>query len=176
MTRPPESETLYLVEPTPDFKDAFCDMVQELLAGGNTRFIAALTDFDDYLRLCEEHARGEGLPPGRVPYVYHWLIRDERDVVATSCLRLRLTPALLKEGGHIGYQVRPSERRKGYGTLLLALTLEKAHQRGLRRVLVTCDTDNIASGKIIRANGGVLENEVISDVTGKRVSRYWIEL
>jgi len=176
MAQPPENETLCLVEPSADFKDAFCDMAEEALSEGDLRFFGALSDFEAYLRQCEIDARGVGLPAGKVPSIQYWLIRNNREVLATSNLRLRLTPALLKEGGHIGYQVRLSERRKGYGTRLLALMLEKARERGFDRVLITCDTDNIASGKIIRANGGVFENEVVSDVSGKPVSRYWIIL
>jgi predicted acetyltransferase len=97
-------------------------------------------------------------------------------MIGITHLRHRLTDPLRKEGGHIGYNIRPSERRKGYGTKILELALDKAREIGLKRVLVTCDTDNVASGKIIRKNGGVFEGESISDRSGKPVSRYWIEL
>jgi predicted acetyltransferase len=83
----------------------------------------------------------------------------------------------MKEGGHIGYTVRPSDRRKGYGSTLCRLMLEEAWSRlGLRRVLITCDTDNVGSARIIQKNGGVFESEVRSDHSGKRVSRYWVDL
>ncbi len=59
-----------------------------------------------------------------------WLVRDGCRVLAQSSLRHHLTPALERFGGHIGYVVRPSERRQGYGTLLLALTLASARARG----------------------------------------------
>jgi predicted acetyltransferase len=85
-------------------------------------------------------------------------------------------PALEHHGGHVGYAIRPSERLKGYGTRLLALTLDKAREMGLGRVLVTCDTDNFASVRVIEKNGGVLENQVISNRSGKMISRYWIAL
>ncbi len=79
-------------------------------------------------------------------------------------------------GGHIGYRIRPSERRKGYGTLILALTLAEARKLGLPRVLLTCDQDNIASARVIQANGGALASEGYSPQTQTLVSRYWIEL
>ena len=71
--------------------------------------------------------------------------------------------------------MRPSERRKGYGTLILELTLEKAKDLGLDKVLLTCDTDNVASAKIIEKNGGKLAGQAISNKNGKQISRYWIE-
>ena len=55
----------------------------------------------------------------------------------------------MEEGGHIGYVIRPSERRKGYGTLILGLALVQAHACGLDRVRFTCNTENIASARII---------------------------
>ena len=66
----------------------------------------------------------------------------------------------LKEGGHIGYYIRPSKRKLGYGKKILELSLVEARELGLRKVLVTCDNDNICSQKIIEANGGILENVV----------------
>ncbi|MHB8934154.1 MAG: GNAT family N-acetyltransferase, partial [Bellilinea sp.] len=93
-----------------------------------------------------------------------------------SRLRHRLTPLLEEEGGHIGYDIRPSERGKGYATLLLALTLEKARESGMAGVLVTCDEDNIASARVIEKNKGQLLNTVVSQTSGKQVRRYWIDL
>jgi len=60
--------------------------------------------------------------------------------------------------------------------VLLKLMLGRAGEFGLDRVLVTCDSDNIGSARIIEKNGGVLENDVVSDNSGKLVSRYWIKL
>jgi predicted acetyltransferase len=87
-----------------------------------------------------------------------------------------LNPDLEIEGGHIGYAIRPSLRKMGYGTLILTLTLEKARALGLRGVLVTCDTENLGSARIIEKNGGVLESVAISPDSNKKISRYWIEI
>ena len=89
-------------------------------------------------------------------------------------LRTALDERFLRSGGHIGYEIRPSQRRHGYGTALLRLGLEKARERGLRRVLLTCTETNIGSRKIIEANGGLLENAVLVD--GVKKLRYWIDL
>lgn len=80
------------------------------------------------------------------------------------------------ESGHIGYSVPPSERRKGYATGQLRLSLFKAKKLGLEKVLITCDKANIGSAKTIQKVGGILENEINSPDTGKIVQRYWIEL
>jgi len=173
---PPPAEKLTLVEPTLELESAFLEMAQECREHGEPGFNDALRNFKSYVRLRQAHALGKELPAGRVPGTSYWLVRNDKDIVATASLRHELNEHLEKEGGHIGYNVRPSERRKGYGTRLLAMVLDKARGRGMTRVLVTCDTDNIASAKIIRANGGKLETEVISDFTGKVKSRYWIDL
>ena len=79
-------------------------------------------------------------------------------------------------GGHIGYAVVPRERRKGYGTEMLRLGLEKAKKLGIKKALVTSDETNIGSKKIIEKNGGVLENQVPNPETGIDKFRYWIEV
>ncbi|MCL2097060.1 MAG: GNAT family N-acetyltransferase [Oscillospiraceae bacterium] len=75
--------------------------------------------------------------------------------------------------GHIGYGVRPSERRKGYATQMLSLALKKCKSLGLNKILITCDKSNIASKSTIIINGGILEKEVIEE-NGNIKQRYWI--
>ena len=172
-------EDISLVQATPDLRDAFLDMAQELRASGTdprAHAILAIEDFDAYVRRCTDASQGVGLGPGIVPSTALWLVRGGNRVLAYSNLRHRLTPELQAFGGHIGYTVRPSERRKGYGTLLLALTLPRARALGLRRVLLTCDDDNVGSARIIEKNGGVLQDMGTNPASGKPTRRYWIEL
>lgn len=75
-------------------------------------------------------------------------------------------------GGHIGYSVKPSERRKGYASQLIQLALDHYRARGIDRVLLTCDKDNIASAKVIQHNGGQLEDE--RQENNRITQRYWI--
>ena len=107
------------------------------------------------------------LPEDRVHCDYFW-ITDGAEVIGFLALRHRLNDYLLREGGHIGYSVRPSRRREGHASRALARSLTRAARLGLDRVLLTCDEDNLGSRMVIEKAGGVLE-----DVrAGKR--RYWI--
>jgi len=90
-------------------------------------------------------------------------------------LRFWLTPSLEVEGGHIGYDVRPSSRGRGFGTAALGLVLPEARCRGLERVRLTVDSDNLPSIKIIERNGGVLSGDALSEKTGKPIKQYWID-
>ena len=133
-------------------------------------------DYSKYVRMLYNHSRGIDLPEGLVPYDTWWMMDGGRHTIfAVSRLRHRLNERSIREGGHIGYDVPPSQRRKGYATELLRLTLEKAADIGLRRVLVTCDFDNEWSKKVILGNGGVFEDQMESEYSGKMVNRYWIE-
>lgn len=100
-------------------------------------------------------------------------ICDQR-VIGMIEIRHLLNDYLLKFGGHIGYSVRKTERRKGYAKEMLSLALEKCRHINIEKVLVTCDKENIASAKTIIGNGGVLENEYLN---GQEITqRYWITL
>ncbi len=116
----------------------------------------------------------------------YWLV-DAGCYVGQSSIRPELgTPYLITYGGHIGYSIRPTRRRQGYGRRVLQLALEKCGELGLERVLVTCDEDNAASRLIIEGNGGVFESgmlmdDVVARAEGRageevRKLRYWFEL
>lgn len=102
------------------------------------------------------------------------LDKDRNIFVGAVNIRHYLNDSLLKMGGHIGDGVRPSERRKGYATAMIALALEECRKLGIHKVLMCCDKENIASAKSIIHNGGVLENEV--EEKGHLEQRYWIQL
>jgi predicted acetyltransferase len=106
-------------------------------------------------------------PIGFVPSTTFWLV-DGPEYLGRIQVRHELTQWLRDVGGHIGYDVRVSARRRGYATLMLREVLPYARGIGIDPALVTCDEDNIGSRKVIEACGGVLE-----DVrNGKR--RYWV--
>ncbi|AVZ73010.1 GNAT family N-acetyltransferase [Streptomyces lunaelactis] len=106
-------------------------------------------------------------PEGWVPNTNLWYV-DGDTYLGRLAIRHRLTPFLLELGGHVGYAVRPSARRRGHAGAMLRDSLPYARRLGIDSVLVTCDIDNHASRRVIEANGGVLEDE-----RGLR-RRYWI--
>src|SRR5262249_34115814 len=131
--------------------------------------------FAGYLQHLQQFAQGIDLPPGIVRETAYWGL-DTTTIVGTARLRHELNPALEQIGGHIGYEGRAPQRRHGYGTQLLVLTLNQARRLGLARVLITCDADNIGSARIIEKNGGVLQDQGMLTGHNKLISRYWIEL
>ena len=110
---------------------------------------------------------GSSRPPGFVPATSMWWA-DGDEYLGRPAIRHRLTPALHAVGGHIGYDVRPSARRRGHATLLLAAALPVARELGIDRALLTCLAGNVGSRKVIEANGGVLEDE------GDGMLRFWV--
>lgn len=168
-----------LVEPSKEMEKEFITMAKDYKNGGEVLYQFALDqnfNFDEYVEGVMRQAMPEHQKPGFVPSSAYWMVNDSNEIVGTIRVRHYLVPHLELEGGHIGYDIEPSMRKKGYGTILLQLGLEKAKEIGIQKALVTCDSDNIGSSKIIRKNGGIFENEVKLPETGKLVSRYWVEI
>lgn len=167
---------LRLVRPTVRYKTTFCGALKEM-ARENGYYAGQLKearkDFPEYVRRQRGKARGKFLQQGYVPESKFWLV-DGSKLVGLTSIRHRLTKFLKTFGGHIGYVIRPSARRKGYGVRILRLTLSRAGRLGLKRVLVTCSPRNIASRKIIESNGGIFWDRTKS----KQIVcvKYWISL
>ena len=128
-------------------------------------------NFEEYLEKLEVKQNDQGLVPDST---YFCLDTEKNIFVGAVNIRHYLNESLLLNGGHIGDGVRPSERRKGIATKMIALALEECKKLGIKRVLMVCDKNNIGSAKSIMNNGGVLENEVV--VNGVTEQRYWITL
>ncbi|GAA3265174.1 GNAT family N-acetyltransferase [Dactylosporangium vinaceum] len=97
-------------------------------------------------------------PEHFVPSTTLWLI-DGDEYLGRVAIRHRLNQHLLDEGGHIGYDVRPTARRRGHATAMLRGALIVAKELGIEPALLTCDTTNTVSRRVIEAAGGVLEDE-----------------
>ena len=123
MLRHQREVALELVAPSEGKREAFVRMAQERLDGGSDRYRLALTDFDGYLARLRQRRDPSKAPTGWVPGAEFWLEDGEGEIVACVRLRFWLTPALEVEGGHIGHDVRPSARCRGFGTVALGLWL-----------------------------------------------------
>jgi len=123
-----------------------------------------------------KQSRGEGLEEGWVPATTVFLV-EEGAILGVANVRHWLTDSLLRFGGHVGYSVRPSERGRGRATWLLEAVKDYARKAlSIDRLLVTCDSANVASARVIEKCGGALEDESHHEGTGRSVRRYWIAL
>jgi predicted acetyltransferase len=178
-----------LVAPTPEVRASYLAAVAEFLAEGQERFAgtftlpplgehpgesweeAMLADPDGFaaycMRLAELGDPAVELPEGYVHNTILWWV-DGTDYFGRLSIRHRLTASLLTWGGHIGYAVRPTARRCGYGTAMVREGLRVAREVGIESALITCDVDNEPSRRIIEAVGGVYED------TREGKLRYWV--
>jgi predicted acetyltransferase len=169
-----------LIEPRGDLESSHLSFVEEFRSAGE-RVVPWIADepyasFDGYVAKLLAAAKGIGIPPGFLPHSTFWLIDERREILAISNLRHGLTQSLLRYGGHIGYGVRPSARRKGYATETLRRTLRHARDLGIAKVRLTCDKDNVASANTILRNGGQFDDEEFMPEHQRVTVRYWIDL
>ncbi len=129
--------------------------------------------YQEWLNRCRCNEKAETCPPELVPANTYFLMNEDR-ILGAIDIRHKLNDYLLNFGGHIGYGIRPSERKKGYATKMLSLAIPIVKELGLDQVLITCDKTNLGSAKTIINNGGILQNEVIED--GRITQRYWINI
>lgn len=114
--------------------------------------------FAAFVGALRAQARGEHLPAGFVPCTTMWWV-DGNAYLGRVAIRHELTPRLLEVGGHIGYDVRATARRRGHATAMLRAALPIARGLNIESVLVTCDVSNIGSRKVIESCGGQFEDE-----------------
>ena len=173
-----------LVEPTATVADSFRSAMAEFRAEGRgaqddesmvgweIRTFAATWDsgpgFDSFVAALLAQGDEQAARPADLVTCTTWWYVEGTDYLGRIALRHRLNAHLLEVGGHIGYDVRPSARRQGHATAMLADVLPVAGRLGIGSALVTCESTNTASRRVIETNGGVLEDER----QGKL--RYWV--
>jgi len=174
---------MQLVLPSSEYKESFLEAVKEYQKDKSNDRVDILflnttllkDDFQSYVDKLEDRSHGKNLPNGYVADTTYWLV-DNNEFIGRVSLRHELTQNLLREGGHIGYDIRPSKRNNGYGKKALELALPKAKALGITKALITCDETNIGSKKIIEVNGGILENSISMGNGKPQKLRYWIRL
>ena len=157
-------EQLIHVKPTKEYENQAIEYIKEFYkynseihgVGGLSNY---LDDYDGWLKkLNEDEIRvtSEEYVPAETFFLVR--VKDNR-IVGMINIRLKLNEKLKKYGGHIGYSIRPTERRKGYNKVNLYLALLECKKNGIKEVLMHCNKENIGSSKTMKAFGGVLINE-----------------
>lgn len=170
--------TLRLVFPSEEYEREWIAVTKEFEESKEKITPAALknkvSDYNEFLDKAKKISLGVGLPSYMVPSDIYFLVNEENRILGSIDIRHFLNEHLRNYGGHIGYGIRPSERRKGYATEMLRLALKICKEKQMDKVLITCDKTNEASARTIKNNGGILENEVMNvDIL---IQRYWIEI
>ena len=170
---------LYLVKPSKKYKEKIMDFCEEFIRNDEiaygTQRLCEMRNVEEWLTKVKNNECKQTVEEGRPPSYEFMAIREkDQRLIGMINVRYDLTEEMLMYLGHIGYCVRKSERKKGYAAEMLRLALVEARKIGLSRVLLTVDSDKIASIATMRKNGAVLENEV--PYNGKITQRYWIEL
>lgn len=156
------------------YRQAFLDAGDSMDGCGSLRRHA---DPKEWLAFNEVLSNPDTVPENWVPSTQYVCVRaSDRRIVGMLQIRQRFNDYLENYGGHIGYSVRPDERRKGYAKWMLAEALPRCRALGLERVLVTCLTGNEGSRRTLLANGGRYECTVHEPGENVDLERYWIEL
>lgn len=179
VTRKSPSQKLHLRQPEASDREQVMAYREEFLAIDSrmdgTCALDQYGDFDTWLANVRAYSAPETTPAGKVPATQYLALDENEHLVGMVNLRHCLNDYLLEFGGHIGYSVRPADRKNGYAIQMLKLALDEAKALGLDRVRIACDRYNIASAKTIQANGGVLDGERYDPQDGTLTQRYWIE-
>jgi len=179
------NEEIMLVFPTLEYEKQAKELIEETIRLDNDNpdkwaGFSRLNEFENYKewiqRLINELDKNK-LAPGRVTATTYFTVRkSDNRILGIINIRHELNDYLRNYGGHIGYSIRPTERRKGYGNKQLRLALEKCINLGIKNVLITCRQRNIGSAKTIESCNGKLENVVFHETEGENFQRYWIKL
>ena len=172
---------MILTEPTKEYCQQIRAYRQEFLDAGDsmdgTGALRRMEKPEEWIEFTESCKNPETVPNGLVPATQYIFVREQDNrIVGMLQIRHFFNPYLEKYGGHIGYSVAPSERRKGYASQMLKLALPKCRELGIDKVLITCIEDNTGSRKTILANGGVYESTVYEPEEKVHLERYWIDL
>ena len=176
----PTGERLILRRPTmadealvTEMRDEFAEYGEEFIYGSSG---VNRLPYDKWLEKIRKGCRKQGLAPDKVPqHTYIGVLVPENRAVGFIGIRPELNETLLNGAGHIGYSIRPSQRKKGYGKAQLMAALRKIGEKGVENALASCDARNEASAATILSCGGV-EDKPFTEPDGSVTRRFWIEI
>ena len=174
-----EREVCKLVKVSAEYADQIKEYRQEFLDAGDSMdgcgSLRHLADPYEFIQKCKNYERPETLPADKVIATQFLYVRElDNRLIGMLQVRHYFNEYLSKFGGHIGYSIRPSERRKGYAKAMLKSALPFCREINLENVLITCIEDNIGSEKTIIANGGIYESTIYEPDEKVNLKRYWI--
>lgn len=172
---------LIFINPSKSYAEEYIKYRQEFLDAGDsmdgTGPMRRIANPMEWLSEIEKYRHLETVPENLVQATQFICVRTtDKKVVGMLQVRHTLNEYLEKYAGHIGYSVRPSERRKGYAKWMLQQGLDFCKQIGLQQVLISCKPENEGSRRTILANGGVYESTVFEPNRGIELQRYWVDL
>ena len=170
-----------LIEPTMEYVQQIRVYRKEFIDSGSsmdgTGALRKIEDPREWVEYSDKLKNPGTVPEGLVPATQYIFVREEdQKIVGMLQIRHCFNDYLEKYGGHIGYSVAPSERRKGYATQMLGLALPECKELGMDKVLITCIQGNEGSKGTILNNGGVYESTVYEPNDDLYLERYWINL
>ncbi|MBK9248972.1 MAG: GNAT family N-acetyltransferase [Ignavibacteria bacterium] len=168
-------QNISLIEPSVSYKASFLDFVLDVKVTGYESYVHYATaeeNFDEFLLRLKEAHEGVNLPENRVPCSSYWLIDERDEVVGVFRIRHRVDSDFLQLIGHIGYEIKSTHRKMGYGTKILKLGLAEAKNIGLDVVLINCDDDNWGSLRIIEKFNGKYKTSFNDPETKKIVKQF----
>lgn len=173
---------IVLKKPTEEYAEQIMAYRRDFLETGDEMAgccgLHKFESFEEWLAKVKKLSAPETCPRDHAPDTQFIAVREsDNKLIGMIDLRHHIDhPVLSLFGGHIGYSVRPGERRKGYAKEMLRQCLEKARERGLHWVMVSCNDHNPGSERTILANGGVLQRETFVPEKNETIKIFWIEL
>ncbi|GMQ60532.1 GNAT family N-acetyltransferase [Vallitalea sediminicola] len=168
-------QNIKLVEPSIVYRESFIEFIEDVKETGYESYelyTKAEKDFNEFIKDLLDSSKGINIPEGWVPCSSFWLVDNVGEVIGVIRIRHSVDSEFLQMIGHIGYEIKSTHRKKGYGSKLVELGLLEARKLGLEEVIITCDENNIGSKRIIEKFKGKYIKSFFDDESESNVLQY----